>query len=93
MNGVRCAAPANIAVTSTKSSPPGRSIGSKYIIWNCAREDRTAASSDVKNRSVRGCATQHTTLPACPEIQTVYAWVGIPLISLSKFVSAARNET
>ena len=37
MNGVRCAAPANIAVTSTKSVPPGRSIGSKYIIRTCVR--------------------------------------------------------
>ena len=54
---------------------------------NCARVDRTAAGSDVKDRSVYNCTTQHATLPVCAEIQAVYARkrrASILLISLSE---------
>lgn len=73
LNGVRCAAPAKIAVTSTKSFPPGRSVCSKYIIRNCVRVVQTAVGSGVGDRSACNCVTQHTALPVCAEIQALYA--------------------
>ena len=73
MDNVRCAAPANVAVTSTKSFPPGRSICSKYIIRNRARVDQKVVGSDAKGQSVYNRTVQHATLPVCAQIQGVYA--------------------